>query len=124
MKIEHVLYGIAMGLGMVLIMMAIVHSAEPIYYTEWLTFTDDADRERQIDSVGAVCDTIYNKGFEVSIWRTSDLCVISADTSYYAISWREICRQIAFVEIKVWPHYISIQSPMILGKFRVAWKEE
>lgn len=108
--------------GVVIVTGIIAHSAEPIHYSPWLSFTDDADRERQIDSVGAVeVYTFYCfEGTSDSGW---------VHTGY---------RRIAFVEIREWP--MTEHKPgtwtewedmctqqnhhyFIPGTFRVAWKE-
>jgi hypothetical protein len=66
-------------------------------YTD-LTFVDIADLDRQCDSVLAVCDTIYHRGYHVSI-SENDSSIIRSDTTYDAIGWSEHCRRWAGREI-------------------------
>lgn len=90
------------------------NAAELIHYSPWLTFTDDADRERQIDSVGAVCDTLEEPSLYVAWGDGSPVMV----TNIY-------CRQIVFVEIREWPSEgIWIGTKENIGTFRVAWEVE
>lgn len=112
-------------MAVVLGVWAVVANASDIHYTPWLTFTDDTDRERQIDSVGAI--EVYRKVvFEGEI-----------DSFWVATGYT---RQIAFVEIREWPgkeidwekyaEYLwnegsdVIPTVSVPGTFRVAWKEE
>ena len=108
-----------------------VVKAEAIHYTEWLTFTDDADRERQIDSVGAVVDTVqviggvsatFSQGHDGEISKSNEKHI------YYDVP---IGRQIAFVEIREWPdtvwanpRLLDLAKKFVPGTFRIAWREE
>ena len=99
---------------------AVVANAEDIHYTPWLTFTDDADRERQIDSVGAVCDTV---GYMKTMW--------SERGNYDSTVYFTRSRQIAFVEIREWPdtvwanpRLLDLAKKFVPGTFRIAWREE
>lgn len=128
-------------IGIVLIFMVVLflmhvlsssaHSAEPIHYTEWLAFTDDADRERQIDSVGAVVDTIQVIGGVSATFHQSHDGEISKSNEKYTYYDIPIGRQIAFVEIREWPDNVWVNSHLLdlakefrPGTFRVAWREE
>lgn len=120
-----------LGIMVILAQIREAHSAEPIHYTEWLTFTDNADRERQIDSVGAIVDTAFVESHYITVsWIESGEWHSKPDSF-----WQITSRQIVTWEIREWPNtelkykgndypfgeYDVIEVP---GKFRVAWKEE